>query len=55
MFEGYGKSTIIQGGFLLVFDTAFWLIQRNMRLNLPENPSLNLTQDYPGVSFTLKF
>lgn len=55
MLEGYGKSVILQGGFLLVFDTAFWLLQRNMRLNLPENLSVDLTNNYPGLQLTFRF
>jgi len=55
MLEGYGKSVILQGGFLFVFDTAFWLLQRNLRLNLPENLSVHLTNNYTGLQLTLWF
>jgi hypothetical protein len=55
MLEGYGKSVILQGGFLLVFDTTFWLLQRNLRLNLPDNISLNVLHDYPGIQLTMWF
>lgn len=55
MLEGYGKSVILQGGFLLVFDTTFWLLQRNLRLNLPDNISLNVLHEYPGIQLTMWF
>jgi hypothetical protein len=55
MLEGYGKSVILQGGFLLVFDTTFWLLQRNLRLNLPDNISMTVLHEYPGIQLTMWF
>lgn len=55
MLSGYGKSVMMQGGFLLVFDTAFWLVQRNLRMNLADRISLAAAADLPGLQVRISF
>jgi hypothetical protein len=55
MLEGYGKSVILQGGFLLAFDTLFWLVQRNLRTTWNGSLAISPTQDYQGIQLTLLF
>jgi hypothetical protein len=55
LLKGYGQSVILQGGFLLVFDTALWLIQRNLRLNWSEQVHLSLAGEYPGLRLSVIF
>jgi len=54
LLEGYGKSVILQGGFLFVFDVVMYLIQTKQTSNfyrIAEN--VNLTTQ--GFSLTLSF
>lgn len=51
LLNGYGKSVIIQGGFLFVFDLFMYGVQRNHRMNFMEN--INLSADH--ISMTIKF
>jgi hypothetical protein len=55
LLSGYGKSVILQGGFLLLFDTAFWMIQRNLRLSMGSEISLGTLTEYPGLALRLYF
>jgi len=52
---GYGRSVLLQGGFLLVFDTAFWLIQRNLRLEWADQITLTAAVDLPGLQVLISF
>lgn len=45
--RGFGKSVILQGAFLMVFDAAAFAWQRNFRLNYTEEISLHLQ---PGIN-----
>jgi hypothetical protein len=54
MLKGYGTSVILQGGFLMVFDLAMYLIQRSHRLSYdPAIFSMYLTPD--GIGMILRF
>jgi hypothetical protein len=55
LLKGYGQSVILQGGFLLAFDTAFWLIQRNLRLNWTDQLQLSMAGDFPGIRMAIIF
>jgi len=50
LLAGYGKSVILQGAFLFIFDTGMYLIQRNHRLSfdaqLCYNGDFNLGLQY---------
>jgi hypothetical protein len=55
LLKGYGQSVMLQGGFLLVFDTALWLIQRNLRVNQSWDLGMLVTPGYSGWQLTLSF
>jgi hypothetical protein len=55
LLKGYGQSVILQGGFLLVFDTAFWLIQRNLRMNQAWDLGISLMPGYSGIQMAFSF
>ena len=55
LLKGYGQSVILQGGFLLAFDTALWLLQRNLRLNWTDQLQLSLAGEYPGLRLAILF
>lgn len=45
--RGFGKSVILQGAFLMVFDAAAFAWQRNFRLNYTDEISLQMQ---PGIN-----
>lgn len=49
--EGYGRSLIIQGGFLLLFDAAFYLLHSPLTKKLSSGISVELTMNAVRVSF----
>ncbi len=55
LLKGYGQSVILQGGFLLAFDTTLWLIQRNLRLNWTDQLHLSLAGEFPGLRLSVLF
>jgi hypothetical protein len=56
MFKGYGTSVILQGSFLMVFDMAMYIIQRNNRLSLdPGIFSVNFGLTPEGVGMVIGF
>jgi hypothetical protein len=55
LLKGYGQSVILQGGFLLVFDTAFWLIQRNLRVTQSWGMGMLVTPGYTGLQLSVSF
>lgn len=55
MLKGYGQSVMLQGGFLLVFDTALWLIQRDLRLSQTWDLGMLSTPGFSGFQLTLSF
>lgn len=55
MLSGYGKSVMLQGGFLLVFDTAFWLVLRNLRMNWADHLSVTTAETIPGIQVRIRF
>ena len=55
MLKGYGQSVMLQGGFLLIFDTALWLIQRNLRINQAWDLGMMVTPGFSGVQLTFGF
>ena len=48
LLSGYGKSIMMQGGFLLVFDMVMYLIQRHHRIQFLESANLDLSM-WPGA------
>jgi hypothetical protein len=53
LLSGYGKSVVLQGGFLFVFDLAMYFIQYNHRINFgPHVQSLSITPMGLSASFT---
>jgi len=56
MLRGYGTSVILQGGFLMAFDLAMYLIQRQHRLNYdPDMFALQLGLTGDGLGLVLRF
>ena len=56
MLKGYGTSVILQGGFLVVFDLAMYIIQRQHRLSYdPGIFSFNLGLTPDGIGMILRF
>lgn len=55
MLSGYGKSVMLQGGFLLAFDTAFWLALRNLRMNWADHLSVTTAETVPGLQVRISF
>lgn len=56
MFWGYGNSLILQGGFLIAFDLAMYLIQRNHRLNYdPALFSVSPLLNADGIGLAIRF
>lgn len=54
LLNGYGKSVILQGGFLLVFDLAMYFIQYNHRINFGTHiQTLNINP--MGLSASITF
>jgi hypothetical protein len=53
--RGYGKSVILQGAFLMVFDAAAFAWQRNFRLNYSEEISLQLQPGLNQLGLILTF
>ena len=54
LFEGYGKSIMFQGGFLLLFDTTFYFLYRNNgKRFLNYNYSVSATPD--GLKLNIVF
>lgn len=52
--KGYGQSVVLQGGFLLVFDLALFLIQQNHEKNFVAAASfVSLTNQ--GITLSLQF
>lgn len=49
--EGYGRSLIIQGGFLLLFDAAFYLLHSPLTKKLTSGISVDLTMNTVRISF----
>lgn len=49
LLKGYGNSVILQGGFLMAFDLAMWVVQRNHRLDFLKNAEFSFIQ-YENIS-----
>ncbi len=50
---GYGRSVILQGGFLLIFDAAMYLWQRSLRLEFMDSISLGIHPAQGLLSVTI--
>jgi len=55
LLSGYGKSIMLQGGFLLVFDTVMYLIQRNHRIQFLDHQVMDISFTPGGISCICKF
>ena len=52
--KGFGQSVMLQGGFLLLFDTAFYLVLQHQEKHLPELLS-GLTFTGNAVAWVVRF
>jgi len=55
LLAGYGNSLIIQGGFLLVFDTVMYGILRSQRMDFLNNIGMTLSSDQFMLNLDIKF
>ncbi len=55
LLKGYGQSLILQGGFLLIFDTALWALQRNTRLDFLNQISIGSVPGISGLGLVYSF
>ena len=55
LLKGYGQSLLLQGGFLLIFDTALWALQRNTRLNFLNQISTASIPEISGLGLVYSF
>lgn len=55
LLKGYGQSLLLQGGFLLIFDTALWALQRNTRLNFLDQISTASIPEISGIGLAYSF
>ncbi len=53
--RGYGRSLILQGGFLLAFDTIFYLVVRSEASGLLDAIIRKLTVNSQGIGFVHRF
>lgn len=55
LLKGYGQSLMLQGGFLLLFDTALWAIQRNTRLQFLDQIAVTVSPEISGLGIAFQF
>ncbi|WP_291855296.1 hypothetical protein [Marinilabilia sp.] len=55
LLKGYGKSLILQGSFLLVFDLILYGVLHSSRMDFMEGISFSLEESYWGVSWCYCF
>lgn len=55
MFNGYGRSVILQGGFLFVFDLIMYGIQRNNRLEFMRDFNLSYLNNGLVLNYGMNF
>jgi hypothetical protein len=55
LLKGYGNAIILQGSFLMLFDTSLYLILRNHRLAFMEEMNLSLTTGINTLGISLVF
>lgn len=53
LWKGYGRSVMLQGGFLLVFDLILYSIQHSRKMQFLENIDIQTRMN--GISLKLKF